>query len=231
MSNPVVQLQPAYVLHTRPYRDTSLLIEALTSEHGRVSLVARGVRSARSKQRGLLQLFSPLLISWIGKGDLHTLTSVEQNGAASSLVGERLFSAMYVNELLMRLLHRYDPCTEIYESYALLLQQLMNAENEQKVLRLFEKKLLTELGYAFSFDQINENDFYLFDHAHGFTKAQREAAGCFSGSHLLAIARDKLDNREVLLVAKYLMRSAFAPLLGVKPLRSRELFVRMEEKR
>lgn len=226
MSSVVVQLQPCYVLHTRAYRDTSLLVEALTRDHGRVSLVARGVRSAKSKQRGLLQAFSPLLISWTGKGDLHALTQVENNGAVSLLAGERLFSALYINELLMRLLHRYDPCPSIYDAYAELVEALAVTVNEQKILRIFEKKLLAELGYAFSFDEIEANDFYLFDHAHGFTKIQHEAAGCFLGKNLLAFSQEDFTQEETLVTAKRLMRLAFAPLLGVKPLKSRELFVK-----
>jgi DNA repair protein RecO (recombination protein O) len=114
-----VNLQPAYILHSRPYRDSSVILEVFTPEHGRISALARG---ARRKSRGgsaaaLLQLFTPLLLSFSGRGELKTLTAREAAGTAVSLRGDRLYSGLYVNELLVRLLHRYDPHPQLFVAY------------------------------------------------------------------------------------------------------------------
>ena len=113
-----IQQQPAYVLHPRAYRETSLILEVLSRDHGRVAMVARGAKRPKSKWRNLLQPFRPLLISWSARGELGTLTSAEQVAAPPSLAGEALFCGMYVNELLTRLLHRGDPHAEVFERRA-----------------------------------------------------------------------------------------------------------------
>ena len=104
-----ILLEPAYVLHSRSFRETSLIVESFTREHGRVAMVARGARSARSKWRNVLQPFRPLLLSWNQKSDLGTLTAADQVASPPALQGESLYCGLYVNELLMRLLHRGDP--------------------------------------------------------------------------------------------------------------------------
>lgn len=116
MSNSVL-LESAYILHARAYRDTSLLLELFTQEHGRVSAVARGAKGARSRFKGLLQPFVPLVVSWSGKGELMTLLAAEANGIAHSLTGDALVCGIYLNELLMRLLHRYDAHSILYQNY------------------------------------------------------------------------------------------------------------------
>ena len=137
-----VNLQPAYVLHSRPYRDSSALLEVLTPEHGRISLVARGVRNRSRRGSGAAQLqpFVPLLLSFTGRGELKTLTAKETVGAAISLRGERMFSGLYINELLVRLLHRHDPHPQLFALYGQTLEALQGnaeqqAEDEQRCLR------------------------------------------------------------------------------------------------
>ena len=122
-----ITLQPAYVLHGKPYRDTSMLIEIFTPEYGRVGLVARGVRSAKSRTRSLLQPFRSILMSWNSKGDLGTLIGVEANAeeAGTYLTGRALMSGFYLNELLLRLLHRHDPHPALFNSYDLALRKLV----------------------------------------------------------------------------------------------------------
>src|SRR6185437_10727813 len=110
-------LQPAFVLHTRPYRDTSLLLEIFTPDYGRVSTLARGARGLRSRFKGLLQPFVPLLLSWYGKTELMTLSAAESQGKVLDLTGEKLLCGLYLNELLMRLLHRYDAHPQLYIVY------------------------------------------------------------------------------------------------------------------
>lgn len=174
MNNHDVTLEPCYVLHQRAYRDTSALVDVFSKEHGRIGLVARGVKSSKSKLRGLLQPFTPLLISWGGKGDLQTLKSIESTGLAMNLTGRWVMSGFYLNELLMRLLIRHDPHASLFNHYESTLKLLStiagiaagtaasteanNDEKEsvsgqhQRILRLFEKNLLHELGYGLILD-------------------------------------------------------------------------------
>ncbi len=153
-------LQPGFVLHQRAYRDTSMIVDFFTVSHGRISVVARGVRKAKSRLAPLLQPFQPLLLSWVARGELGTLTAVESNGVPLMLNRRVLISGFYINELLVRLLHRDDPHTELFQAYLEVLQQLAALQysqlqvptDEQVALRGFEKQLLHELGYALILD-------------------------------------------------------------------------------
>lgn len=236
MSNNIL-LQPAYILHSRLYRDTSLLLDLFTEEHGRVSAVARGVRGARSRSKGLLQPFVPLLISWYGKTELMSLSVAEANGVAHALSGEALLCGLYLNELLVRLLHRYDPHPQLYQAYQEALLALAKDENEQPILRRFEKRLLTELGYALQLDREAHNglpieltQFYYFEPAQGLLPyadgLRVNSRNVFCGESLLALHADQLTESEFLRDAKRLLRIALGHLLDGKPLRSRELFLR-----
>ncbi|MEP5568378.1 MAG: DNA repair protein RecO, partial [Halioglobus sp.] len=147
-----VSLQPTYILHSRPYRDTSLILEVLCAEHGRISLVSKGARrrTKGGSNAALLQPFVPLLLSFSGRSEMKTLTHVEAAGVAPQLRGERLFSGMYMNELLMRLLHRHDPHPQLFAAYGAALGELADAAPVEATLRRFELGLLEELGYGFS---------------------------------------------------------------------------------
>lgn len=147
-----VQTQPAYVLHSRPFRDTSLLVDVLTRDFGRVGLIARGQRQARQKSRRvLLQPFVPLLLSWRGRSDLKTLTGAENSAAGVFLTGHYLYSGLYANELIMRLLPQGDAHPDIFSNYQHLLTQLATGHMLEAVLRRFEFSLLDELGYGLDF--------------------------------------------------------------------------------
>lgn len=224
-----VTLQPSFVLHRRFYRETSLLLDIFSEQHGRVSLIAKGVRNNRSAYRALLQPFIPLLISWQGKTDLMTLTSAEPNGLQVPLNGECLLSALYLNELLVYLLHKYDPHPKLYTIYRQTLVELQTLPLEQKVLRLFEKKLLEELGYGIQWQKtFNADVDYRYYPEHGFepcAKMDDPSFMVFSGKSLLALATDDLSSENVLKDAKRLMRLAFKPLLAGRKLKSRELFL------
>ena len=153
MSKSRVVLQPAYVLHSRAYRDTSALLEAFTPEYGRVGLIARGIRGATSKLRSVVQPFSPMLVSWSGKGELFTLTTAESQGRAILLKTDALTCGLYVNELVMRLTHRYEPHIELFSVYDTTLRQLADLRHDesirlQQILRQFEVQLLNCLGYG-----------------------------------------------------------------------------------
>ncbi len=233
-----VLLQPAYILHSRPYRDTSSLLELFTYKHGRVSAVARGARGPRSRFKGLLQPFVPLLVSWVGRTELMTLSGAEPHGAPHSLKGDTLLCGLYCNELLMRLLHRYDSHAQLFQAYQQILFALSTKGSPQQALREFEKQLLCELGYALQLDReahtdigVDPESFYYFDPHQGLlsctsTVGQEEQPHrIFSGESLLALHQGQLNQEESLRDAKRLLRIALRQLLGDKPIKSRELFL------
>lgn len=230
-----VDLHPAFILHTRPFSDSSLLLEIFTLEYGRISALAKGVRGKPTRFKAGLQAFSPLLISWAGKNELKTITAVENNGPSLNLFGEALFVGFYLNELLMHLLHRFDPHPELFYHYHSALSDLQNpsAILQQKALRIFEKQLLQQLGYGISFDlesvtgtKIQQEHWYWFESEKGFIKCNgiNSIRHKYSGRQLLAIAENDFSDPAVLMTAKKLMRLAFSRLLGNIELKSRELF-------
>lgn len=230
-----VQLQPAWLLHSRPYRDSSLLLDVFTADHGRLGLVARGVhRRSRGGSLGTqLQPFRPLLLSFSGRGELQQLTAVEAPGTAFGLAGERLFSGLYLNELLVRLLQRHDAHPELFAAYGLTLEGLAGEAAVAPHLRAFESQLLETLGYhlqpdidASSGATVLAEGWYRFDPERGLWPAGVAEPGggaAYPGHHLLAIARGDYRG-EVARSAKRLLRQALAVHLGDRPLRSRELF-------
>jgi len=145
--------QSGYVLHGRPYRETSLIVEAFTRDHGRVALMARGARRPKSALRGALLPFQPLYVSWSGRSELRTLTRVEWRGAYSPLKGPALICGFYLNELLLKLLPRDDPHERLFAVYEETLAGLGNGVEHAPVLRGFEMCLLRELGYAVILDR------------------------------------------------------------------------------
>ncbi len=229
------QQQLAYVLHRRSYRDTSYIVELLTQQHGRISVVARGVRN--NKRSAVLQPFTPLSVSWTGRGELLTLVQAEVLAYVAALQGECLLSALYINELMLRVVPKQDSCAHLFNAYVDILQRLRSQTEVQANLRRFEKSVLHALGYelslaheAHSNEPVQAEAYYRFSAQHGLT---RHAAPCdnrtsephlFSGVSVLALYHDALDTHEKLRDAKRLMRLAFAPLLGLRPLKSRSLF-------
>src|SRR3989344_6459145 len=148
-----IHQQPAYVLHHRDYSETSLLLEVFTAHHGRIGLIAKGARRASSRMRGILKPFQRLLIGWSGKGELAVLTGAEQDGPDTALIAQALYCGFYMNEGLLRLLHRHDPHNSLFDAYQTALQQLRMFCSNEPVLRIFEKNLLRELGYGLVLDQ------------------------------------------------------------------------------
>ena len=230
-----INLQPAYILHSRPYRDSSMLLEVLTAEHGRLSLVARG---ARRRTRGgsagaLLQPFSPLLLGFSGRTDLKNLTATEAAGRPQVLRGQRMFSGLYLNELLVRLLHRHDPHPQLFATYASTLDALAGEGELDDILRRFEFSLLVELGYGFdlevdgySGEALLAEAWYHYHPDHGLVARGPVAdpnQPAFQGGDLLAIAANDFSGT-ARSTAKRLLRLALAMQLGDAPLRSRELF-------
>lgn len=232
-------MQPSYVLHQRPYRDSSAIIELFTPEHGRVGVVAKGVKRPKSPWRGLLQGFQPLLISWVGRGELATLTGVDTQGGALRLSPLAVASGFYLNELLMRLLQRHDAHVELFSCYDSTLRHLATLSGDQQslqseleiVLRHFEMQLLTALGYALVLDHdvasgtpIEREQIYRYHIEHGPVAATADAEGIIvHGSTLLAMALGNLESDLERREAKRLMRASLGRHLGDKPLFSRQL--------
>jgi len=237
----VVDTQVAYILHKRAYRETSSILEILTKNYGRVSLMAHGCRGARSKTAGSLLLFTPLLISWQGKGSLPYLKSVERADLkAPVLKSKALLSAMYINELLMYLLHKNDVHEAVFEHYHHCLYGLEDGHQLEIVLRQFEIKLLEFLG--FGLNVLTEADtgaaimvdaqyHYQLEHGpvlcHDMTSVS-DSKLQISGGCLQALAAESYqslaDNKQYLLELKRLMRALINFHLGHKKLKSRELF-------
>ncbi|MBI1174783.1 MAG: DNA repair protein RecO [Sideroxydans sp.] len=144
--------QPAFVLHSYPFRETSMLLEVFSREHGRLPLVARGARRPRSALRGLLMNFQPLRLSWFGKGEVRTLHSAEWQGGQPQLQGTALLCGFYLNELLLNLMARDDAHERLFDYYQQTLQRLAHEQDHAATLRCFEKHLLQELGYALLLD-------------------------------------------------------------------------------
>lgn len=226
------ELEPAYLLHSRSYRETSLLVEAFTRQHGRVGLVARGARAQRSRLRGVLRPFQPLLLSWSGRGELGTLTNAEASAPAWLSTGALLAGGFYLNELLMRLLARDDPHAVLYSAYEETLEALGRGAPPEPALRLFEKRLLAELGYALLLDRdtngesLRPDALYHYHLESGPTPVDgvREGMLAVHGSTLLALSAGRLEGRCELAEAKRLTRTALKQYLGGRPLRSRELW-------
>lgn len=231
MSSPTkVTLEPAWVLHRYPYRDSSLLLEVFTREHGRLGLVARGARSAKSRWRGQLQGFTPLLLSWSMRGELGTLTDLEMQGLPGPCGGRQLLSACYLNELIMRLMTRHDPHPALFVAYAEALGNL--GVNEEPALRLFEKCLLQELGYGLLLDReadtglpVSADNRYEYRLERGPVRCDNEDGSglVLRGSSLLALSNGALDDPVACREAKQLMRAALSLYLGGRPLRTREV--------
>lgn len=229
-----VDLQPAYILHTRPYRDTSLLIDFLTPDFGRVTAVARGVRKNKTPKRQLLNPFSRLLVCWQGKTDMKLLTSFESDNHFLTLTANHLYSGFYLNELLVRLLPEMDRHNGLYFAYEQSLNALQNKDDLEPLLREFEFRLLTELGYGLDFTTDARNDcaieargLYECHVQEGFCSAGPDIPEQFllKGEWLLAIAAGDYSDPATRLAAKHLSRRMLKPLLGTRPLNSRQLFV------
>lgn len=225
-----VQLEPAYVLHSRSFRETSLIVESFTRDHGRVAMVARGAKSPRSRWRNILQPFRPLLLSWSGKSELGTLTAADQVASPPALQGSALYCGLYINELLMRLLHRGDPHAEVFERYRQVLMELAAGGSQQVILRVFEKHLLEAIGYTMLLDcefatgvAIEPQNWYEYRPDAGPVLCSGEASGRVSGAALLALHAEHLESR-ILPQLRTLMRMVINYHLGGKPMASQSLF-------
>jgi DNA repair protein RecO (recombination protein O) len=223
---------PAYVLHTYPYRETSLIVEAYVSDHGRLPLMARGARRPKSSVRGVLLPFQPLLVSWTGKRELRTLTRAEWRGGYAPLRGQPLICGFYLNELLLKLLPRDDPHEELFEIYEGTLEALAAGGDPPALLRRFEIALLRELGYALVLDRDVERDepvarerSYVYVVERGPVSAVSAAGNGveLSGQTLIDMQSGSFTGAATQQESKALMRALINHYLGNQVLHTRQL--------
>ncbi len=227
-----VAKEGAYVLHVRPYRETSLLVDALTQSHGLISLVAKSARGPKSRFRGQLMPLTPLQISWTGLSDLKSLTAAEVIGLPHQLQGEALWASFYAHELMQRLLVRGELFTDVFGAYQRLLNALKVGSNYSE-LRYFELGLLVELGYGPTLHETADhqspvlaNSWYRYVLDHGLVLCHDVApdALTFWGGDLLALQERRLSTESELLGAKRLLRYVLLYRLGSRPLKTPQVW-------
>jgi len=232
--------QPAFVLHTYPYRETSLIVEALSADHGRIGLVARGAKRPRSELRGLLQAFQPLTLAWAGTGELKTLTKAEWRGGLARPGGAALLCGFYLNELLLKMLAREDPHPRLFGDYEAALGALAadtSPAGQAGILRRFELRLLAEMGYALPLTCDSESGdpidatrryHYLFDRGPRLIEANvaREPGlrwPIVRGATLVALSSQTFADADIAIEAKHLMRAVLDHYLEERRIFSRRI--------
>jgi DNA repair protein RecO (recombination protein O) len=234
-----VQQQPGYVLHHRPFRDSSQLLDILTQDHGKIAVVARGSRGSRSRLAGVLRPFLPLRVSWVSRSDLGTLTGAEAAGPPAGMTGDALLSGYYVNELLLHFLHRHDPQPEIFALYEATTRALVTTADVAACLRSFEFEFLSLLGYAVNLDHesgthdtLDSEQHYQYRMEQGPVPVERlDGPLTFRGAVLKGVAEQRFEDDEVLRAANRLLREIIAFHLGGKELKSRKVLIEVHRGR
>ncbi|AEA59737.1 DNA repair protein RecO [Burkholderia gladioli] len=232
-----VSEQPGFVLHSYPYRETSLIIDVLTRDHGRVALVAKGAKRPHSALRGVLQTFQPLSLSWSGKSEMRTLTGAEWVGGMLPLGGDALLCGFYVNELLVKFCAREDPFPPLFQHYLVTLARLAHDEPAVQVLRSFERVLLRETGYARALNRttarrsVQPEGRYVFDPERGVREASDELPAHWpvvAGQTLLDMEEDDYHRAQTVAQSKTLMRFLLNTYLGGTPLATRQILIDLQ---
>jgi len=222
---------PAFVLHARAWRETSLLVEVLSAEHGRIGLVARGVQGPKKHVlRAALQPLQSIRFDAVQRGELAQLTAAEAVDAAPLLHGDAAMAAFYLNELCLRLAPRHDPQAELHAAYARVRERLRDGKPLAWTLRRFERDLLEALGFGFAFDvdgdgaTIDPAARYTFDPEHGPRRVLSERDGTrretATGRALHALAADTLPEHADLASLRMPMRAVLLHHLGGRGLKS-----------
>ncbi|MDR6445882.1 DNA repair protein RecO (recombination protein O) [Paraburkholderia terricola] len=229
--------QPAFVLHSYPYRETSLIIDVLSRDHGRLALVAKGAKRPHSALRGVLQTFQPLALSWSGKSEVRTLTGAEWVGGMLPLTGGALLCGFYVNELLVKFCAREDPHPQLFHHYVVTMTRLAHDEPPVQVLRSFERVLLRETGYAMALDRtvarkaVQAEGRYVFDPERGVREASDDLPAQWpvvAGQTLLDMEQDDYHRAQTVAQSKTLMRFLLNTYLGGTPLATRQILIDLQ---
>jgi DNA repair protein RecO (recombination protein O) len=227
-----VLLAPGYILHHRPYRDTSRILEVLVRDHGRLTLFARGVRGPKPRFGGVLQPFELLLLSFQLGREAGQLTGAESAQSAPPVPAGSLMAGFYLNELLLKLTTRHDPMTEVFEDYRRALDGLRSGGRVEAVLRVFEKRLLEAVGYGVDLTSeartgrpIEAESFYRFQASQGLVPAREGDAEAVAGSSIMALSREELGDGQgrVLEDARRVLKAALAERLEGKELTTRRV--------
>jgi len=230
------EMQPAFLLHARPYRETSQILDVLSQNHGRIGLVANGSRRPKSRWKNALRPFQLCQMSWSGRGDLYTLRAAETVGPPAQVSGMPLMAAYYMNELLIALMHRCDPHPNLFTHYGGALVSLANDVDTELVLRRFEVALLAEIGYGIVVEHdvvdhraldANRKYEYVIDRGPVPVSDTHSGELVFQGSELLAIVSGDELNDEQLKSAKRLLRAVLNSSLGGRPLKTRQVLAAM----
>ncbi len=229
--------EPGFVLHAYPYKETSLIVEALTRRFGRIGLLARGARRPRSALRGVLLAFHPLRLSWSASAELGTLVSAEWDGGPPALAGIGLMCGFYLNELLLKMLPREDPHELLFDAYAAGIARLAAGEAQAAVLRGFERRMLAELGYAPVLDRdaasgaaIEPAKRYAYEPDRGPVETRSMNGELIvSGRTLQDIARDDYGRQETRDEARRLLRALIAERLGGQTLHTRSVLTELQD--
>jgi DNA repair protein RecO (recombination protein O) len=225
------------VLHSYPHRETSLIIDVLTRDHGRLALVAKGAKRPHSALRGVLQTFQPLALSWSGKSEVRTLTGAEWVGGMLPLAGDALLCGFYVNELLVKFCGREDPHPQLFQHYVVTLARLAHDEPAVQVLRSFERVLLRETGYAMALNRtvarkaVVAEGRYVFDPERGVREASDDLPAQWpvvAGQTLLDMEADDYHRAQTVAQSKTLMRFLLNTYLGGTPLATRQILIDLQ---
>lgn len=223
-----VALEAAFVLHHRPFRNTSQMLDCLTERHGMVRLIARGSRRSKAGSRAVLQPFVPLRVSWVSRSDLGRLTGVEGVTHLFEFPQDRLLAGFYMNELTLRLLQRGDPNQPVFSCYSDALLELASAGSVARALRIYETRLLKALGYGLNLEQdvstgrtLEPDCLYAFDPDQGPRAAETDSPRLtFLGSDLISLRNEELADAQSLRAAKRLLYTALERHLEGRPLNS-----------
>lgn len=225
--------QPAFVLHSYPYKETSLIVDVFSRDHGRVALMAKGAKRPFSKLRGVLQTFQPLSVGWSGKSELRTLIAAEWIGGLLPLEKSALLCGFYLNELLVKLLAKDDPHPALFDQYVATLNQLAHGEYAPIALRKFERALLKETGVSANFTMctatkaaVDPDSIYVVDPEYGPRLASTaDVWPRVSGKTLLDMEREDYADSTTQAQSKLLMRFLLAHHLGGAPLNTRQILI------
>lgn len=225
--------QPGFVLHSYPYKETSLIVDVFSRDYGRVALIAKGAKRPHSKLRGVLQTFQPLSVGWSGKAEVRTLTAAEWIGGLLPLERSALLCGFYLNELLVKLLARDDPHPVLFDHYISTLNQLAHDEPAPIVLRKFERALLKETGVGGNLTICTETGrpveaghIYVVDPERGPRSAHpADNTPRVTGKTLLDMESEDYTDNTTQLQSKFLMRFLLAHHLGGVPLNTRQILI------